>query len=617
MTSPDEKLSRRSLLRGALVTRSKTLSGGWSAVEGLRAGAGQVFWNGWADEEGVFVGGDDGIIVHYDGTDWHRHNVPAPVPIHAFWGTHRQSVWAVGWMGLILHFDGETWQQKRGCVVDEAGKYSSDTDNTPLFDICGLDDGRAWAVGDRGTILHFDGESWQTETSGVRQHLRSVIALPDGRIMASGGDGAVVIRNSEGVWEQQDCPIASNFTTSVVLDDDRVLLAGGRYFIDANGFRGDLVLFDGETCTALFKDQSFSRFRAVGKVTDGVLTIGDSGQIHLIRGERIDRLACDTSHDLLGLIRLPGDGAMAVGDFGTVLVGDAEALSCFAAPAVAGAEQSCWSALSSGTDRQLWGVWTHPVSGQLYACGEEGTVLCLDHGAWQALPPVGKLGVHDMALASDGGLLAVGQLGEIHHFDGEQWRKQFDLHMDITLLSIWSDGQDGLFTCGDEGLVLNWNGTDWERMPSGTRSALYGLWGTDAEHLLAVGDFGQVMRWNGTRWDEFNAGTEHFLFDVWGRALNDIYIVGLSGTIGHFNGQRWNITPVRARNDLLAITGTETEIVAVGAAGAAVYHRGNGWQMDSTGTTAGLRAVATDHDGIFYAVGDGGTIMMRQQSETD
>ncbi|MDW3222756.1 MAG: glycosyl hydrolase [Paracoccaceae bacterium] len=613
MDGTPESVSRRGLFRGQFGAPPEA-AGEWYAVEGLAAGPGDVFWDAWADEQGLFVVGDDGVIFSFDGADWNRQSSPVPVPIHALWGIDRSNLWAVGWMGLILRYDGAQWHHAHGCVVDASGKYPATRENTPLFDICGLEDARAWAVGDHGTILHFDGQSWSPETSGTKVHLRSVIVLKDGRIMASGGDGTVLVRESDGQWQQLVCPIGSHFTASLGLETGGALLVGGRYFVDANGFRGDAVLWNGETFEKLFTDMKFSRFRALGVTSKGILTLGDAGQVHLIREGRIDRLQSGTSHDLLGLVELPSGETLAVGDFGTILVGHSEALESFA-PAVLSKEDAAnWEAMDSGTDRQLWGMWHDPLEDELYACGEEGTVLFLDRGTWEKLPPVAAIGIHDVNRAPDGGLLAAGQLGEIHHFDGQDWRKHFDLLMDVTLLSIWADGTGQIFAAGDEGLVLQWDGTKWERMPSGTKSALYGLWGLDAQHLLAVGDFGQVMRWNGSRWDEFNAGTEHFLFDVWGRALDDIFIVGLSGTIGHFDGTRWQITPIRARNDLLAVTGCENDVMTVGAGGVAARYDGQRWHMDPTGTSAGLRALAVDASGQYYAAGDGGTILRRNMS---
>ena len=96
-----DQVTRRGLFRGAFGNRSKEEEG-WYSVDVLAAGPGDVFWDGWADAQGVFVAGDDGVIFHFDGADWVRMTSPAPVPIHAFWGTDRTNLWAVGWMGLIL-----------------------------------------------------------------------------------------------------------------------------------------------------------------------------------------------------------------------------------------------------------------------------------------------------------------------------------------------------------------------------------------------------------------------------------------------------------------------------------------------------------------------------------
>ncbi|MEL6267605.1 MAG: glycosyl hydrolase, partial [Pseudomonadota bacterium] len=437
---------RRAFFRGALSATPDAR--GWHHVDGLAAGAGDVFWAGWADAEGVFVVGDEGAIFHFDGTRWERHAAPAPVPLHGLWGPSRRELWAVGWMGLILSYDGAGWRKVRGCVVGETGKYTADPENTPLFAIDGRPDGRAWAVGDRGRILHFDGAEWVEESAGTRAHLRCVTCLDDGGVLAAGGDGTVLRRDADGAWQPLDCPVASNFTALLPLGADSVLLAGGRYFIDANGFRGDLVLYGPEGARKLFDGQAFTRFRALARHGDAIMTVGDGGQIHRIDDQRLRQVASGTQHDLLGIVALPGEELMIVGDFGTVLVG-AEAAATTFAPAVAtGDAPSRWQAMHSGTDRQLWGLWADRAGGPLHACGEEGTVLVHDRGRWEALPPPGNLGIHALERAPDGGLLAAGQLGEIHHFDGTTWRKQFDLLMDITLLSLWSDGRGTLVAAG-------------------------------------------------------------------------------------------------------------------------------------------------------------------------
>lgn len=603
-------LSRRALFHGRL--HQAPDPGRWLPVEGLAAGPGDVFWGGWADDSGVFVGGDDGAIFHFDGAGWERMETTVHLPVHAFWGAARDRLWAVGWMGVILRFDGAVWRHVLGGVVSDAGRYAAVPENTPLFAIDGQSDGTCWAVGDNGTILRLADGLWAPETSGTRAHLRTVRCLADGRVLAAGADGTLLIRAAGGAWQPLPCPVGTTLTAALELEPGQVLLAGGRYFVRDNAFRGDLVLLDEGGARPLFAGARFRRFRDLAATRAGVVTVGDGGEMHLFRDERMQRIDSGTSHDLQCLVPLPGGEALAVGDFGTVLHGSPAALTAFAPAISAGAAPSCWSAMPSGTDRQLWGIWTDPDDGTVHACGEAGTVLLLDRGRWEALPPAGDLGLHALARAPDGSLLAAGQLGEIHRFDGARWHRAFDLLMDITILALWSDGKGTLIAAGDEGLVLRHDAGRWTRMASGTRSALYGLWGSDADHLLAVGDFGLVLRWNGSSWDEFAAGTEHFLFDVWGRALDDIFVVGLSGTIGHFDGQRWRITPARARNDLLALSGTAQHVIAVGAGGGAMLHDGRGWSPDPTGVEVGLRAVTVTLEGTALAAGDAGTILQRE-----
>ncbi|MEQ8654450.1 MAG: hypothetical protein RIC87_18425 [Kiloniellales bacterium] len=614
--SAPEAPARRQFFRKLVSAASQSPAAApWQPVEGVTAGSGDVLWAGWCGDGGLFVVGDEGTIFSFADGKWTRLASPVPLPLHALWGRSSNDLYAVGWMGTILHFDGEAWRLQRGCEIDADGKYAASAANTPLFDLVGDGEGRLWAVGDRGWILHYDGKTWQPEDSGTTAHLRAITTLSDGRLLAAGGDGTVLLRDAEGHWQGLDCPLRSQFQAAMVLEDGGVLLAGGRYFMEANGFRGDLLLWRDGAFTRLGDDQAFARFRALAPYRDAALAVGDKGQIHHIIGDRVVQLESGTTHDLLGILPLPTGEALAVGDFGTILTAAADFHEAIASPATRAGAASQWEEMDSGSDRQLWGAWADPGSGRLYAFGEEGLVMTLEEGRWERLPKLGDLGLRCLCADGAGGLYAAGQLGEIHNFDGRTWRKHFDLHVDVTILALWSDASGEAFAIGDEGLALHWDGKSWERMISGTKSALYGLWAQDNAHMLAVGDFGMILRWNGTRWDEFHAGTENFLFDVWGSGLDNIFTVGLSGTIGHFDGRRWTLTPARARADLLALTGLDGAVFAVGSAGSILRHAEGQWQLEASGFDGGLRGVAASPEQGVIAVGDGGTILRRVADE--
>ena len=417
----------------------------------------------------------------------------------------------------------------------------------------------------------------------------------------------------DGHWELLDCPVAAGFQTVLALSDDELLLAGGRYFVDAGGFRGELVRWHKGTFGTVEVDKAMPRLRSLRAYKTGVLIAGDQGHLYYRQGNHIDQLRVDSRHDLMDAIALPGGEALVVGDFSTLMTAAPDFVKALAPNASDAAAPTDWQVMDAGTKHNLWGLKAAHDGLSLYACGDAGTVLHCRNQQWHALPAVSEAAVHCLWDAGDGGLYAGGQMGQIFRYHQGAWTLAYDLFLDVTILDIWGSSPDSIYAVGDEGLVLHWNGVDWQRMVSGTKSALYSIWGFDDTHILAVGDFGLVLRWNGENWAEFYAGTENFLFDIWGDALDNIFIVGLSGTLVHFDGQRWNLTPTRARDDLMAVDGLPGHPpFAVGTQGNILRFDGNQWQPEASPTTAGLRAVCVCPDGSVYAAGSQGNVLKRR-----
>ena len=101
----------------------------WSSLAGLPEGFRfawplpqgntlQAVWAAGVDD--VFVGGEGGTLMRWDGTQWHLYSIPTQKSILAIHGTGPNDVWAVGGdsyapdpmdRALILHFDGEQWRE--------------------------------------------------------------------------------------------------------------------------------------------------------------------------------------------------------------------------------------------------------------------------------------------------------------------------------------------------------------------------------------------------------------------------------------------------------------------------------------------------------------------------
>lgn len=139
---------------------------------------------GCADDDVWAVGGDVGpgdkdVIVHFDGAAWSR--VPSPgsfdVQFLKVWGAACDAVWIVGAGGTILHWDGDAWTPEESGVT------------TALSGIAGRAADDIWAVGASSVILHFDGTSWTPFVSADGPVFGGLL---QGASVQAGGDVVVV-----------------------------------------------------------------------------------------------------------------------------------------------------------------------------------------------------------------------------------------------------------------------------------------------------------------------------------------------------------------------------------------------------------------------------------------
>lgn len=369
----------------------------------------------------------------------------------------------------------------------------------------------------------------------------------------------------------------------------------------------------GGTWSQLAGDEASPRLRAVGRIGDAVVAVGDHGTIARVVGDSIVTERIDTRRDLYALAAADGQRALGVGDGGIVIertTVSATALPSLAADAAPIGRASPWERVDGcPTDPVLWSLWGDDA--HILAVGDEGAIVSFDGKRWLAHTAPEPLHLHGVWGRRADQAYAVGDFATVIEFDGSRWRRIHRLGVDLSAVADF--GPHDLFVVGDEGLILRSDGVGFERIDGRTRDALYSIWGHDADHVLAVGDFGAILRWNGREWNSFSAGTEAFLYGVCGRALDDVVVVGLSGTAAHFDGRRWLRRTTGTTADLLGVAPLDdTRWIAVGTRGTALVWDGDAWIEEDTGTDAGLRAVRVAGNGTAYAVGDGGTVRKRR-----
>jgi hypothetical protein len=146
---------------------------------------------------GSTVGGDliGEQIFRWNGQDWSAVSHPAG-SFTAMALISATNGWAVGGGGAIMHWDGHSWQMQTSPVAQT------------LWSVAFSGSNNGWAVGDDGTILHFDGISWTQVKSPTTATLRKVTLLSPLEGWAVGDNGTILHYATE--IHRQFLPLVSN-----------------------------------------------------------------------------------------------------------------------------------------------------------------------------------------------------------------------------------------------------------------------------------------------------------------------------------------------------------------------------------------------------------------------
>ena len=160
------------------LVRDDTLSGDWFATSGWEpTGVGSIWGSGahdlWAirrvDDVENGVHGRD--LVHWNGSSWtvesevytdERDMSRWYAYVKSGWSLSAQEAWAVGDGGVVLKWNGANWSPVQSWTTDD------------LNAVWGRSATDIWAVGDSGTVIHWDGSHWIPVESGVTANLYSV-----------------------------------------------------------------------------------------------------------------------------------------------------------------------------------------------------------------------------------------------------------------------------------------------------------------------------------------------------------------------------------------------------------------------------------------------------------
>lgn len=154
--------------------------------------AGALWWVFGFSGGPVYLGGEGGVILRYDGDRFEEMATPGTTTVFGIWGATPDDVWAVGGApnasGFAWRLRGDTWEDAP--LPDGVG-------DAAIWKAFGTSASDAWFVGEEGLAMRWDGSGFIQGDTGVATSLFTVHGVAD-RYAAVGGLGNGVIVELDG-----------------------------------------------------------------------------------------------------------------------------------------------------------------------------------------------------------------------------------------------------------------------------------------------------------------------------------------------------------------------------------------------------------------------------------
>lgn len=179
---------------------------------------------------------------------------------------------------------------------------------SPLLSISGSAPADVWAVGERGTVMHWDGSSWSQDSLPTLKTLRAVRAEPQTVWVV--GDTGSILQRTGGSWK---------FVPSGTSADLYGVFSLGDTDAWAVGSKGAIVHFDGTAWTAAASGTTLDLRGVWGRAANDLWAVGQAGTLLHWDGAAWKSVTSGSGADLLGIRAAGPGGAAAYGTGGTIL----------------------------------------------------------------------------------------------------------------------------------------------------------------------------------------------------------------------------------------------------------------------------------------------------------
>lgn len=449
--------------------------------------------------------------------------LPQGNTLYQTWGTSNSDIWAVGEFGTILHWDGKDFQ-----------KHNSKTTER-LTGIWGADAKNIWAIGTKGTVLFWNGTEWTKQSVETTVDIQAIWGV-----------------NATDVW-----------------------IVGNKFVRrwDNNNWVSYRIGID---------IQSVS-----GSSSTNVWVTNNSGGVWRYNnaGDWYPSVPLPAPYETSYLNRL-----------WVLAADDVWVASSFLEGVVFHFDGAKWTAFEIPQSKQgfshLWG--NGPKDG--WALDRTGRLFHWDGTSWTRSTDIPRTELPNTSIdridpsisagwnANSNQAWFVGEGGFITQWNGTQWNQIAGGPVSI-VRSVWSkDAQNTWAAVGNR--VCSFNNSVWDCNGPQPGERIARLWGFDSTNIWALAYSNNVYQWNGTKWNSID-NLSFYYSDIlsvkaglWGASPNDIWAVGdtlgLTPYVHHWDGKAWS--RVNVPESVQAVHGSSVnDVWAVGSAGNLIRWNGNSW----------------------------------------
>jgi hypothetical protein len=275
----------------------------WSDETGVNDGALRGVWA--AAPDNALAVGDEGMILRRDGSSWTDAGTPATSSYYFYGVSGEEDNWFIcGSSGALLRNDGDSW------VV--AGGLGATTNY--LYGVWATGN-EAVAVGASGVVVRFDGTNQLMMTSGTTEYLRAVWGSSMSSVFAVGDDGTIVHYdgNSSNLWTVMESGVSENI-------DFEAVWGSSSSNVYAVGDDGTVVRYNGSTWSRVWMDTYEDLYGLHGSGPDNMFAVGGNSLFHYDgagwRELEQDNVSYESQY---GVYSLGGMEVFTVGACGSIL----------------------------------------------------------------------------------------------------------------------------------------------------------------------------------------------------------------------------------------------------------------------------------------------------------